>query len=199
MNRLRTLETHPGYQVPQGYPVPRSHTDLLELQKNFLRHEVAPELIEDRLNIFDENLRRFRTPPAWLTLEAQQDLSDWRNLVVEVMKVEDFGINAFKEVLVHKSLGRYEANRILFHLLKDSYTKRDHEEVYRPSKTKWMYSCSHEAQSAMRNWQDWDCEYMKRLGKRWVKGDNGRWAWEDARTSSSARSSSTWGGHRGFR
>ena len=117
INRLKDLDQKEVPKVPEGWWCPKVHDEYLELTTKFLWHTVAPELIYQRLEIYDENVKRHRVPPFWMVLKPEKDLRNWSTLVQEDVGIEEFAIDALKEVLGYETLGFYEANRILAHML----------------------------------------------------------------------------------
>ena len=179
LNKLRNLHEREVPPVPDGYCVPRDHEHGLQIQRDWLYYEMAPELVQDRMDLYTENLKRHQSPPSWLTLQPHEDLRNWSSIVEKDLEVESWAIDSFKEVLQTESLGVFEANRILAHMFKDSSSTSRKQ----MSRSKWTYTCCNEALGAMRNWEDWDCEIQKSLGKVWVKGDDNKWYWGDRPSS----------------
>ena len=198
LNRLKNLDRRPVPPVPHGYVAPRDHEHGLEIQKDWLYYEMAPELVQDRMDLYRDNLMRHQEPPAWLTLQPHQDLREWSSIVQEDLAVEPWAIHAFKEVLQGGPFGVYEANRILAHLMKDSSSSSRSE----GSKSRWLYKACNESLEAMRNWEDWDCEAQQKLGRLYVKHDQGKFYWIETRghhASTFGKGSSSSGGHTGWR
>jgi len=168
MKRLENFERLVPPAAPADLDHPGDHRAVLMHMRNNLRQTVAPELIEDRLDLFVENLGRMNNPPAWTTLEPPKDLVCWKWLLEEHMRIEQWAVEPFIELVRGGRLGYQEACRILAHLVKDS----DSGSTWSSSSSKWLYRCCHEALEAIRNWQDWDSEHLKGKGKGHDKGSS---------------------------
>ena len=201
LNRLKHLEALERYDpppAPHGYHVPENQTQVLEMQREYVLWEMAPELVDDRMRIYHENLQRLHVRPPWMTLLPATDLRNWAPILQVQLQVEPFAVDALKEVIATPHFGTYEANRIIAHMLKDS----DSSSRDPLARSKWLNKTCNESLSAMREWLDWDCEAMRRLGMAWKRGDLNKWYWVDASTlawdpqSSGGSSSSRFQGRR---
>ena len=111
-------------------------------------------------------------------------------VVKDPLNVDDRAKQAFVELIDHGPSGRLEANRILFHMLKDNEFKE-----WNSGPSGYMVNCVNEAQTALLNWRAWDeCpEHLKNRGKGKGKGK------DKGKDNSGPSDSSSGPGHRGFR
>ena len=194
LDRLAGLENRERLDPPQpppGWPLPKTHEGFLELQNDYLWTTVAPEVIQDRLDLYYKNEVARSHPPPWMTLMPQTDISNWSLVLQNEILLEPFAIGALRDVINFPRYGTYEANRIIAHLLKDS----DSVSSYRCGRraSRWCYKCCNEALAAMRQWQDWDYVHQRSLGLVWTQADafGKKWHWSHPSSSSS----SSWSGY----
>ena len=145
-----------------------------------LRSSVAAELIEDRLDLYNQNLGWCREAPPWMVLVPAPRLAHLRTFVDETLALDDRARQSFIELIDSGPSGAREANRILYHTLKDS------EGGWRKGPSQYIGSCVAEAQEALANWQEWDA--MLRASGSASRPSYG-----------GSSSSSGWGNTRGFR
>ena len=154
-----------------------------------MRASVAAELLDLMLDRGEANFGRFKSPENWMTLEPPPDMNHWAAFLQNEMHIEDFAIEAFVELVEGGRMGYQEGNRILFHLMKDSSSGP----WKKGNPSSWLYTVCHEALDAIRNWQDWDCEYLKSIGKPVMgKGE------ASSGKGTSSTSSDPWASYKGY-
>ena len=95
MNRFVDFEYVVPPPAPLGLAFPDDHRAVLMQMRASLRQALAPELIDDRLDLFIENLGRLNEPPAWTTLEPPPDLVCWKWLLEEELRIEHWAVGVF--------------------------------------------------------------------------------------------------------
>ena len=170
LDRLKGLENRDKLDPPpppRGWELPSNQTEFLEMQLDYLWTTVTPELVQDRIDLYYQNVEASNSPPLWMTLMPQTDIGNWSSVLQNELMLEPFAITALRDVIKTPRYGTYEANRIIAHLLKDS------DSSYRTSgrTSAWCYKCCTESLMAMRQWEDWDYVHQRNLGLVWTQAD----------------------------
>ena len=172
----------------EGPPPPPGPPLLGEIHEYILvsgdqRNEILMNLIDLREH-----------PSAWMTLEPSGEMGEWKEVLEAVPMMDIRAIEAFVRVLRAPGTfsGFYEANRILFHLLKDSTSASRSSGRVGP----WMQRASTEALDAISNWHEWGAEHQRASGKVWTSyvGSRGQAKGYWAERSSMQRPFSSAGG-----
>ena len=178
----------------EGPPPPHGPSLIGDIHEYLLVSSVADELGGPRNERVKELLDSREHPPAWMTLEPSSDIIEWKEVLEAVRGMDERAIQAFVRVLKSPGghSGFYEANRILFHLLKDTTSASTSSGRVGP----WMQRATTEALEAISNYLEWDAEHQRGLGKVWTSYEGPRrqtlgfWA---ARPSTQGHSSSSGG------
>ena len=195
MKLSRNFLPREGPRAPRWVRAPANHLDSLENLYGYLMASSVDEDLQNRRHELLTQLQDLRDhPPTWFVLEPAEDLRPWKETLESVPQMDIRGIEAFKDVLFSSgsNSGFYEANRILFHLLKDSTTSARSSGRVGP----WMHKAASEALDAIANWREWDSELQRSSGKVWsaYKDHRGRvkgfWSerpsWQQSTSSPSA-------------
>ena len=64
----------------------------------WMYNTVAPELIQDRVDLYAENIKRIDEPELWSVLETLPNLQNWAKVVQQDTGLEGYAIDQFKLV-----------------------------------------------------------------------------------------------------
>ena len=191
-----------------------STTQYLEALRTYAVQSVDPELLEDRLEVWDilgDHGPDFgtgsRAPPGdWWCLRASEDFVEHKGLLMRDLQCDYDSVSYFvRLVRTGKPEGYMEALRILHHFLKDkdlATTPHDPQRPLSVQNSKWLKGACLEAPEAISNPQDWE-QGPAINAKGALKGGKGTWSpFEDpaggkGSSSSSSRSTSRRTGWRG--
>ena len=127
-----------------------------------------------------ENLYKlYQEPPPYLTLNVSENLKEWRPLLEEDPNIEwdqPQVLGWWNQVLTHPHAGTFEANRILFHLIKQTRVARDDWNVLG-----WFINTCKESIEALNNWSAWDSWSQSQKGYQYLeagmRGDRKTYSW----------------------
>ena len=99
-------------------------------------------------------------PPRWFTLEHLGALAEWVEVLEDDFELDDEAIGNIVGLCSQGKLGCFEANRVLYHLMKDS------EQGPRDTPAAWVHRTTEESREAMMDWALWEywLEDPPRLG-----------------------------------
>ena len=157
-------------------------TEYQELLLDYCREALDdPQAVQERASQIEQILRLRASNPSWFTLKPlETDGRCWRQHVVEHLQIEDYALESLGQVAGVESLGQFEVNRILAHLLKDSTSQR---QAARHCPSRWLQRACTEALDAMSDWASWDAEEQRKKGLEYVHhGEDWstNWSWEPA-------------------
>ena len=194
-------------EVPPGWQAPRNHLEYRELLEAYCMQELTEDLeaVTERMTLHHEILERRAHPPSWLTLDLgdSTDLRQWSRVLRE-LEIDESAQASLKFLADDPSgWGSWEVNRILAHLFKDTASAIAGHQVL-PRRSAWVSRACQEANMALRNMDEWDCDHQRASGLVWTMNpSDGRWAWHVAPRGASSTSteegpwSSPW--HQGLR
>ena len=152
---------------PPDWCVPPVHgrQAITNLRNHLQASEIPEALADERLRLLAGHQDRFEILQAWQTLDPDGELGEWSETLhnhpgIDARCLEDLATL----VELPGNLGAYEANRVLFHLLKDTASASSDNPRLGP----WLHRVVNESLESIRNWQDWDCDRMRASGKTWT-------------------------------
>ena len=111
------------------------------------------EDLEGTADAIDDELKD-TSLPVFMALRPEGDLKCHRHVLIEDLGVSTDTIISLICLSKNGSHGTMEANRILYHLIKDKGTA--HAEWHQPDgASRWVYQCVQEANEALLNWRSW--------------------------------------------
>jgi len=91
--------------------------------------------------------------PVFMTLRPMGDLRCHRHLLVEDLQLSKNTIQSLISLTEKGPDGILEANRILYHLIKDKAETQWHQA---DGASRWVHQCVQEASEALLNWRSWN-------------------------------------------
>ena len=190
---LERVPVPPGpYPHATGEDVTSYHWALLSWCKANAR-----TIPEERTKYLENLYKLYQEPPPYWTLDASENLKEWRTLLEEDPSIEwdqPQILGYWNQVLMHPHAGAFEANRILFHLIKQTRVARDGWNV--PG---WFINTCKESIEALNNWSAWNAYDQRQNGYQYLEsGYNGsrkayQWVWQgEPRAPQDPRGQGAW-------
>ena len=106
-------------------------------------------------------------PEEYLTLQASQYLKEWQALMREDPEVgldDPQALAWWQTVIRHPLAGKFEANRVLYHLLKHTRTERDGWNI-----VGWFIGACKESLAALDSPSEWSSQEQRRRGLQYLE------------------------------
>jgi len=185
---------HVASDVPADF---EALDDYLKFRRDYIdQHDYKSSGYRDRQGLFNsyEDLEETATSkedelfntylPVFMTLRPVGDLHCFRHVLVDELNVSFDTIQQLINLTKNNGPeGPLEANRILYHLMKDKGTSHDTWRS-RDGPSRWVFQCVQEANDAIRNWRSWEAPQADPTIR---PGRPRRSSWDADASSSSAR------------
>ena len=164
-DRLAHLYNVPEPPRPYRVGADGIQADLVEFQWQLMSYVLQNRKVpQERQQYLEDLTDMYKVPEKYLTLITSRDLSEWHLLMREDPDLQDLSedpgaLNYWRRVSTHPGAGMFEANRILYHLLKDSWSDRRQMEP-----VKWLVGACKEALHALQSPDEWSAQAQRRKG-----------------------------------
>ena len=148
---LERLQDLPAEQ--DAHPVPTDPDVFLEQMREHAEEFIAPELLDDRLTLWENEWATLTGAPPWWTFQPPDDLRCWEHVILKDLKVSNEAAHQFVALVRKGPEGFSEGLRVLAHLVKDK--KQGKGDKVRDNASAWMTTACLEAQSAVEQKSTW--------------------------------------------
>ena len=178
--RLENLADEPPMNEVPASHMGQTDVDLLDYLRLLMeagQRDVAPELIQDRQNLW---LTYAPTNPPWMTLRTHVELYDYKKLLMDDLGIDNRALHSFVDLVRTKPYGYNEACKVLHHLLKDHF-----EKTWTKNASRWLHTSCTESIEAIKNLEEWN------NGSSYAYPAKGKWAWPEKGGGGKGSSSSS--------